>query len=157
MQAQKAYKIIDTLRFKKPNGNYYLDFVPFTFPNEDYSELADYLDKTYKPDFAKKITFIAFAIIYNYDSHIFLDPELASSYPDLASRDLRHEDLGTLASLIEKMIIDNYSAINIMFKHHGEYSLMRVADEYDTSFFNLTGQKFKMIKSLVDRQGLYLK
>ncbi len=60
-----------------------LDFVPFTFPNEDFAELADYVDKNYKPVFAKKITFIAFAIIYNYDSRIFLDPDLATAYPDL--------------------------------------------------------------------------
>ena len=68
-----------------------LDFVPFIFPNEDFAELANYLDKNYKPDFAKKIAFIAFAIIYNYDSHIFLDPDLATAYPGL----------DTLASLIE--------------------------------------------------------
>ena len=38
--------------------------VPFTFQNEDYAELEMYLNVHFKPRFAEKIKFIAFALMY---------------------------------------------------------------------------------------------
>lgn len=51
--------------------HYLMLIVPITFMNEDFDELADYLAINYKPDFAKKIIFIAFTILCYYDSAVF--------------------------------------------------------------------------------------
>ena len=105
MKPEKAYELIVKLASAKPShkDDYYIDFVPITFPNEDYSELSEYLNKDFKPHFAKKIIFIAFTILYYYDSHVFLDDtDQKPLYPKLINKDLRRIGLDKLAKLIKK-------------------------------------------------------
>lgn len=141
-----------------PKNYYYIDFVPITFPNEDYSELSEYLNKDFKPHFAKKIIFIAFTILYYYDSHVFLDDtDEKPLYPKLINKDLRRIGLDKLAKLIKKIIIENWSALYIIFDDGNQISIMVIEDGYDTYFKNLSKSSFKMIDQLVSHQGLFLK
>ena len=176
MKPEKAYELIVKLASAKPShkDDYYIDFVPITFPNEDYSELADYLEKNYKSDFANKIVFIAFTILYYYDSQVFIDkwdkdtdPRSLTYlkknkytkpiYPDLVFKDIRHVGLNAIATLIKMMVMENSKGINILFKNDGKTSLMSIEDEYSTYFYNLTGKGLEIIDKLVEHQGLFLK
>ncbi|BDR60975.1 hypothetical protein [Lactobacillus xylocopicola] len=157
MNAKEANAIIDDLYDQKQN-DYYIDFVPITFPNEDFAELADYLENHYKPDFANKIVFIAFTIMHYYESYVFLDNTAEEPiYPDLVNKDLRHMGLDELSKLIHKIIIENWSGLYIIFKNENQISTMRISDEYDTSFRNLSGNALALVKQLVRQQGIYLK
>ena len=158
MDSKKAFNIIYELLEENGNDNYYIDFSPFTFPSEEYYELEGFLDKHYKKSFSKKVKFIAFSILYNYKSYIFLDTNSAEPiYPDLMNKDLRNIGLDKLASIIDKMILDNYSALNILFCNDNSISLMRIEDGYDTYIYNLSDKEKTKIKSLIDHQGLFLK
>ncbi|BDR60973.1 hypothetical protein [Lactobacillus xylocopicola] len=172
MNSKEANAIIDDLNEQNHN-DYYIDFVPITFPNEDFAELADYLEKHYKPDFANKIVFIAFTIMHYYESYVSLvidgdedeyenDEDYEATETDiyfskLRYKDLRHLGLEELAKLISKMVIDNYRGINILFKNDDKFSLMAIEDEYDTYFRNLSGNALKLVDQLVNHQGIYLK
>lgn len=155
MKAQKAYKLIDHLRYASKKHNYYVDFVPFPYPDDSFADS----DRKFQKAFTKKITFIAFALSYYYDSHLFLDDDYFDRdlSPELVGRDLRHEDLDLLASLIEQTITGEYSGFNLLFKKGQKYTLMRIEGDYTVTFYQLTGKKKKIVKSLVDHQGLYLK
>lgn len=84
MDSKKAFDIIYNLLEQHSQNNYYIDFSSLTFPNEDYFELEEFLDKYYKKDFSKKIKFIVLSIIYHYKSSIFLDIDVAKAlYPNL--------------------------------------------------------------------------
>lgn len=158
MKAKKANKIIDNLLEQEGNNNYFIDFAPFDFPNEDYSELEEYLNVHYKKDFAKKIKFIAFAVIYHYPASIFLEDGAEEPiYPNLINKDLRNIGLEVLAAIIDKMILENYIGLNILFKNKETTSLLRIEDGYDSYFFNLPDSEKDNIKSLVDHQGLFLR
>lgn len=158
MNYKEAASIIDDLLENTKNRNYYIDFVPFTFQNEDYAELEAYLNNHYKKVFAAKIKFIAFSLIYYYDSYIYLDQEVADSlYPDLKDKDLRNIGLERLAGIIDKMIIDNYSGLSILLKVDDHFSLLRIEDGFDTYLFNVDAKAYKNMNSLIDHQGLYLK
>ena len=93
---QRATTLFDAYCSSETNqGHYYVDFVPITFMNEDFAELADYLAINYKPDFAKKIIFIAFTILCYYDSAVFLaGDDYLEKY---TNKDLRHTDLESIA------------------------------------------------------------
>ncbi|QQP29463.1 hypothetical protein [Lactobacillus ultunensis] len=158
MDSKKAFDIIYDLLEANENDNYYIDFTPFTFSNKKYFELEEFLDKHYKKCFSKKVKFIAFSIIYNYKSYIFLDTNSAEPiYPNLMNKDLRNIGLDKLASIIDKMILDNYSALNILFRNGNSISLMRIEDSYDTYIFNLSDKEKVKIKDLIDHQGLFFK
>ncbi|WP_297952119.1 hypothetical protein [uncultured Lactobacillus sp.] len=51
MNYKEAVKLVEKLVEKK---RYYVDFVPFTFPDRNYAELDDYLETHYKETYAKK-------------------------------------------------------------------------------------------------------
>lgn len=51
MNYKEAVKLIEKLVEKKC---YYVDFVPFTFPDRNYAELDDYLETHYKETYVKK-------------------------------------------------------------------------------------------------------
>lgn len=158
MDSKRAFDIIDNLLDEHRNNDYYIDFSPFAFPRDDYFELEQFLDKNFKKEFSKRIKFIAFNIIYNYESYIFLDNDSTEPiYPNLINRDIRNIGLETLASIIDKMILENYSALNILFRNDATISLMRIEDGYDTYIFNLSDKEKERIKSLIDHQGLFLK
>lgn len=158
MKAKKAFKIIDDLYEQKNGNNYFIDFAPFDFPNEDYSELEEYLNVHYKKDFAKKIKFITFAIIYHYKASIFLDNDVTDPiYPDLMNKDLRHLRLEVLAALIDNMVLENYTGLYILFKNNKTTTLLSIEDGYDSYFFNLPDKEKDVIQSLVDHQGLFLR
>lgn len=158
MKAKKAFKMIDDLYEQKSDNNYFIDFAPFDFPNENYSELEEYLNVHYKKDFAKKIKFIAFAVIYHYPASIFLEDDIENPiYPNLINRDLRNIGLEVLAAIIDKMILENYIGLNILFKNNKTTTLLRIEDGYDSYFFNLPDKEKDVIQSLVDHQGLFLR
>lgn len=162
MDPKKADEIITQLVERNLSGhgdnNYLIDFSPFDYPNEDYSELAEYLEAHYKRSFAEKIKFIAFNIIYCYKSYIFLDNTAEDPiYPELVDKDLRNIGLGNLASLIDKIIIENWSHINILFSVDDTFALLRIEDGFDSVIFNLPDKEKEKIKSLIDHQGLFLK
>ncbi|BDR60976.1 hypothetical protein [Lactobacillus xylocopicola] len=150
MNGKRAFKLINNL-LDKDQGNYYADFVPISFPDtapEEYAELADYLEKHYKPDFAEKIIFIALTIRYYYPTNIFLDG---------SSEDKRNILPEELADLIREMIIDNRIGLNILFKNADQYSLMRIEDGYDTIFCSLAGEGLSVVEQSLSHQGLFLK
>lgn len=164
MNAKEADQIIERfLGEEKTNGNdYIIDFVPITFPdadyNKDYPEFQEYLDKHYKSDFAEKIIFIAFTIIFYYDSSIWFDDTFSGTrFDKLQHKDLRYIGLEKLAKIIRILIMENRTGLNILFKNNDQISLFRIEDGYDKSFFNLSDEAVPMIKSLVDHEGLYLK
>lgn len=158
MNSKEAFSIINNLLEEKKNNNYYIDFTPFSFPNEDYFELEEFLDKKFKKIFSKKIIFIVFSIIYSYESYIFLDNDSVEPiYPNLINKDIRNIGLEKLESIINKMILENYSALNVLFRNNNTISLIRIEDGYDTYIFNLSDKEKSKIKSLVDHQGLFLK
>lgn len=152
----KANKIIDELMNKR---GYYVDFVPFVFQNENYTELENFLDKDYKKQYAKKIEFIAFSLMYYYDCHVYLDDELEDNpFLEYRQKDIRNIGLDKLDILIKKMIIENYAGLNIIIDNHdATYSLMRIEDGYQTLFFNISGECLDNVKQLVNHQGLFLK
>lgn len=158
MNYQKAFKIIDELLDDEHGQNYMIDFVPITFKNEDYAELEEFLDKHYRSEFANKIVFIAFTILYFHKSYVYLDEGYTEPpYANWEHQDLRQLDLEQLNSLIRKMIMDNYEGVNILFENNGTTSLMRFFGGYSVNFYNLPDKEVPMIKSLVNHQGLYLK
>ncbi|BDR60974.1 hypothetical protein [Lactobacillus xylocopicola] len=162
MNTEKAINIIDKLLedhfLGKGKDNYLIDFVPVTFQNDDFNDLAAYLEIHFKPDFVKKITFIAFTIMHYYESYVFLDNhDVEPLYPELINKDLRHLGIEALAKLINKIVIENWSSINILFKNDGKLSLLRIEDGLDSYFFNLSAGTLEVAKSLVTQQGLYLK
>lgn len=157
MKADKGLEIIDSIMDNKSIA-YLVDFVPFTFPNEDYFELEKFLEKSYKSKYAEKIVFIAFTLMYYYDCSVFLDNDVEDSiYPDLLNKDLRKIGLDKLESIIKTVIIEDYSALNVVINHDNTHSLMRIEDGYQTVFFNVLGKDLKIIKELVTHQGLFLK
>lgn len=157
MKAENSFELINTI-MNNESIAYLVDFVPFTFPNEDYFELEKYLEKSYKSKYAEKIVFIAFTLMYYYDCSVFLDNDVEDSiYPDLLNKDLRNIGLDKLEDIIKTIIVDNYSALNIIINHDNVNSLMRIEDGYQTLFFNITGKDLEVIKELVNHQGLFLK
>lgn len=158
MNSKEAFDIIYNLLEQQSQNNYYIDFSSLTFPNEDYFELEEFLDKHYKKDFSKKIKFIVLSIIFHYKASIFLDNDVAKAlYPNLANKDIRNIDLEELTSIIDKMILENYSALNILFSNGDTTSLLRIEDGYDTYIFNLPDKEKTKIKELIDHQGLFLR
>lgn len=79
---------------------YYVDFVPFTFPDRNYAELDDYLETHYKETSAKKIIFIAFSLMYYYDCHVYLDEKMSESFSNFKKKDLRNIGLDILDAFI---------------------------------------------------------
>lgn len=157
MDSEKGFDLIDEMLENSDNG-YYIDFVPFTFQNEDYGRLETYLNKHYKLQFANKIKFITFTIIYYYDSYVYLDERVANAlYPDLKNKDLRNLELEELANIIDSLIMDDYSGLNVLFKNEDHISLLRIEDGFDTYLFNIEGHTHENIESLIEHQGLYLK
>lgn len=158
MNSSEAFDLIYSLLEQHSHNNYYIDFSSLTFPNEDYFELEAFLDKYYKQDFSNKIKFIVLSIIYHYQTNIFLDSDVANAlYPNLVNKDIRNIGLEELASIIDKMILENYSALNILFSNGDTTSLLRIEDGYDTYIFNLPDKEKTKIKELIDHQGLFLK
>lgn len=157
MKKTKAFNIIDSIMTNESKA-YLVDFVPFTFPNEDYFELEKFLEKSYKAKYAEKIVFIAFALMHYCDCSVFLDNDVKESiFPDLLNKDLRKVGLDKLEDIIKTIIIEDYSALNIIMKHDDIYYLMRIEDGYQTLFFNISGKDLKIVRELVDHQGLFLK
>lgn len=76
MNYDNAVDLID-----QQSDKYFADFVPFTFQNEDYAELYMYLNVHFKPWFAEKIKFIAFALMYQHESYVYLDEAVANAMP----------------------------------------------------------------------------
>lgn len=157
MKAKNSFELIDSIMNNETTA-YLVDFVPFTFPNEDYFELEKFLEKSYKSKYAEKIVFISFTLMYYYDCSVFLDNDVEDSiYPDLLNKDLRKIGLDKLENIIKTIIVEDYSALNIIIKNNDAYSLMRIEDGYQTLFFNVSGKDLKIIKELVTHQGLFLK
>ena len=155
---QRATTLFDAYCSSETNqGHYYVDFVPITFMNEDFAELADYLAINYKPDFAKKIIFIAFTILCYYDSAVFLPGD--DYLEKYTNKDLRHTDLESIAKEIRDKIIKNRMGLYIFFQTEDKdhISVMSIEDEYSTHFFGLSGEAQKMIEQLVTHQGLFFK
>lgn len=87
MNYDNAVDLIDHL-IDQQSDKYFADFVPFTFQNEDYAELEMYLNVHFKPRFAEKIKFIAFALMYQHESYVYLDEAVANAlYPDLKKQE----------------------------------------------------------------------
>lgn len=157
MNYDNAVDLIDHL-IDQQSDKYFADFVPFTFQNEDYAELEMYLNVHFKPWFAEKIKFIAFALMHQHESHVYLDEAVANAlYPDLKNKNLRNIGLERLGEIIDTMVIDNYGSLNILLKQENDFSLMRIEDGFSTIFFNLKGQLQEEVESLVEHQGLYFK
>lgn len=157
MSVEKDYEIINKI-LSENKDSYYVDFVPITFQNADFAELADYLEKHYKKDFAKGIIFTAFTILYYYESVVYLDNDCDDPvYPDLIDDDLKELELDSLAELIQEVIMENWSGLTILFKNDGKYSLMQIKDGCDVYFGNLSGEALKIVDQLITQQGLYLK
>ena len=117
-----------------------------------------YLNVHFKPWFAEKIKFIAFALMYQHESYVYLDEAVANAlYPDLKNKNLRNIGLKRLGEIIDTMVIDNYGSLNILLKQENDFSLMRIEDGFSTIFFNLKGQLREEVESLVEHQGLYFK
>lgn len=145
--------------YNQDKDSYMVDFVPFTFPNEDYFDLEIFLDKHYKADFAKKIIFIAFAVMYYYDSQAYIDRDFSNpDFEKYKNKNLRHNDLEKLNKLLTTIIMEGYMIdFNVIFKHGNTESMMCIAGDYSVYFFNLTGDTYDKIKQMVDHAGLYLK
>ena len=157
MKKTNAFNVIDSI-LTNESETYLVDFVPFTFPNEDYFELEKFLQKSYKAKYAEKVVFIAFTLMYYYDCSVFLDNDVEESiFSDLLNKDLRKIGLNKLEDIIKTIIIEDYSALNIIMKHDDTYSLMRIEDGYQTLFFNISGKDLRIIKELVNHQGLFFK
>jgi hypothetical protein len=105
-----------------------------------------------------KIKFIAFALMYQHESYVYLDEAVANAlYPDLKNNNLGNSGLERLGEIIDTMVIDNYGSLNILLKQENDFSLMRIEDGFSTIFFNLKGQLQEEGESLVEHQGLYFK
>ncbi|MDD1331983.1 hypothetical protein, partial [Lactobacillus delbrueckii] len=105
-----------------------------------------------------KIKFIAFALMYQHESYVYLDEAVANAlYPDLKNKNLRNSGLERLGEIIDTMVIDNYGSLNILLKQENDFLLMRIEDGFSTIFFNLKGQLREEVESLVEHQGLYFK
>lgn len=114
-----------------------------------------YLNVHFKPRFAEKIKFIAFALMYQHESYVYLDEAVSNAlYPDLKNKNLRNIGLERLGEIHR---IDNYGSLNILLKQENDFSLMRIEDGFSTIFFNLKGQLREEVESLVEHQGLYFK
>lgn len=145
--------------YNQDQDSYMIDFVPFTFSNEDYFDLEIFLDKHYKADFAKKIIFIAFSVMYYYDSQAYIDRDFSNpDFEKYKNKDLRHYDLEELNELITTIIMEGYGFdFDVIFKHYNTESMMCIADDYSVYFFNLNGDAYDTIKQMINHAGLYLK
>ena len=65
-------------------------------------------------------------------------------YPDLKNKDLRNLELEKLANIIDSLIIDDYSGLNILFKDKDHFSLLRIEDGFDTYLFDIEGHTHKV-------------
>lgn len=138
---------------------YIIDFVPFTFPNQDYANFEDYLDKNYKEEFSKKIIFVLYSLMFYYDSHLYLEWEVEEPpFPQYHKKDLRNYDLDKLDELISNYILKNRDGVYLLFKNsENEYSLMHIQGGYDVQFYNVKNKTQGYIKKLIESQGLFIK
>ena len=160
-KVEKDLKIIEEILSKSfAEEKYYIvDFVPFTFPNEDYGILEEYLDKNYKKQFSKKIIFLLYSLMFYYDSHLYLEWEVQEPpFPQFYRKDLRNYDLEKLDKLVSHYILENYDGIYLLFKNsENTYSVMHIEGGYDIQFFGINAKTKRYVKDLIKSQGLFLK
>lgn len=135
MKAKQAYKLVDQLRNPGPR-NYY----------------------TIGESYADKMLLLLLMLISQYETHIFLDHDLAKeSYPDLLDRDLTKLPIADLLEIIKKLIVtDHYLGVNILFKDKKHYSLRRIESGIDADLYKLSKKSKKLINKLLKRNGLFL-
>lgn len=138
---------------------YIVDFIPFSFPNEDYARFENYLDKNYKKQFSKKIIFILYSLMFYYNSHLYLEWDIEEPpFLQYHKKDLRNCDLDKLDELISNYILKNRDGIYLLFKNsENENSVMCVQGGYDVQFYNIKKKTKTYINELIKSQGLFLK
>ena len=147
--------------FKDKNGNV-LQFEVKVLSQEQINKINDaYRKKSMATDKKGNPLIASGQVVWKVEQndvkvtrHILVE---ALQYPDLKNKDLRNLELEKLANIIDSLIIDDYSGLNILFKDKDHFSLLRIEDGFDTYLFDIEGHTHKNIESLVEHQGLYLK
>ena len=142
---------------------YYLDTVPETINAESsyYDGYQIWRDKAYLPAFAEGATRVVFAMMeYNY-AEVYLEPDCwpkkKSKYSKYLGKNIRNIGFDKLEKIIKHIILkwQGKLIIKLIDKKHREF-FIEIADEWETSFYNLTGKNLKLVKKLVQSEGLFL-
>ncbi|WP_236253610.1 hypothetical protein [Lactobacillus ultunensis] len=142
---------------------YYLSTVPKNINNEAsfYDGYQDWCDKSYLPDFAKGVTRIIFAMMeYNY-AEVYLKPEWwpkkKSKYSKYLGKNIRDIGFSKLEEIIKHIILkwQGHLIIKLIDRKHREF-FIEVADEWQTTFYNLKGQNLKLVEELARSEGLFI-
>ena len=97
---------MDQLRNPGPR-NYYIDCFSKMEPPDNYDEIFEYLrSHTIGEAYADKMLLLLLMLVSQYETHIFLDHDLAKeTYPDLLDRDLTELPVADLLEISKKLIV----------------------------------------------------
>lgn len=158
MKAKQVYKLVDQLRNPGPR-NYYIDCFPKMEPPDNYDEIFEYLrSHTIGEAYAAKMLLLLLMLVSQYETHIFLDHDLAKeTYPDLLDRDLTELPVADLLEISKRLIVtDHYLGVNVLFKDKKHYSLLRIESGINADLYKLPKKSKKLVNKLLKRKGLFL-
>ncbi len=108
--------------------------------------------------YADKMLLLLLMLVRQYETHIFLDHDLAKeTYPDLLDRDLTELPVADLLEISKKLIVtDHYLGVNVLFRDKKHYSLLRIESGIDADLYKLSKKAEKLVNKLLKRNGLFL-
>jgi hypothetical protein len=108
--------------------------------------------------YADKMLLLLLMLVSQYETHIFLDHDLAKeTYPDLLDRDLTELPVADLLEISKKLIVtDYYLGVNVLFRDKKHYSLLRIESGIDADLYKLSKKSKKLVNKLLKRNGLFL-
>ncbi len=124
-----------------------------------FDEIFEYLrSHTIGEAYADKMLLLLLMLVSQYETHIFLDHDLAKeTYPDLLDRDLTELPVADLLEISKKLIVtDHYLGVNVLFKDKKHYSLLRIESGIDADLYKLSKKSKKLVNKLLKRNGLFL-
>lgn len=128
-------------------------------PPDNYDEIFEYLrSHTIGEAYADKMLLLLLMLVSQYETHIFLDHDLAKeTYPDLLDRDLTELPVADLLEISKKLIVtDHYLWVNVLFRDKKHYSLLRIESGIDADLYKLSKKSKKLVNKLLKRNGLFL-
>lgn len=139
---------------------YFIDILPKKIESEQYFELEDYLCENYLETFAEKIKNIIIKLIHYYPAHIFMtesSKEPPEGWDNVVGQDIRSKSLSEIADMITHVITQDFSSMNILLSHNGEFTLVSVNGEFSVDIYNPDEEVLNLITMLVQQEGLFIR
>lgn len=148
--------LVDILQESKEY--YYFDYIPFEAISADYLELEEYFIQTYLPEFAEKLSRILLKMMYLYPCKVYLTEPIQQTseinkFP--FSVDIREYAPKELADIIKKVIVDDFSSVQILFIE--PQFLISINGEFSTAIYKPSHDIVVLLQKLCLQEGLFLK